>query len=134
MTMRLTVKQLHATMQERLDMMTQQITRSDDVRYQIHYRCDSILLNLDRFKKSTAFEFRELRAEIDGLRTEVDGLRTEVDGLRVEVDGLRVDFNEFRAEVRSEINELRTEMRAGFAELRSAIMYFVEQINELKRA
>jgi uncharacterized coiled-coil DUF342 family protein len=128
--MRLTVKQLHATMQERLEMMTPQLTRSDDDRYQIHHRCDSILLNLDRFKKSTAFEFRELRAEVGELRAEVAGLRAEVDGLRVEVDGLRVDLNEFRAEV----NELRTEMRAGFAELRSAIMYCVEQINELKQA
>ena len=121
--MRLTVKQLHATMQERLDLLTQQLTRSDDDRYQIHHRCDSILLNLDRFKKSTELEFREVRAEISELRAEVNGLKVEVDGLRVEVD-------EFRAEVRAELNDLRTEMRAGFAELRAAIVFYVEQTNE----
>jgi chromosome segregation ATPase len=120
--MRLTVKQLNATMQERFDMMTQQIKRSDDDRYELHNRCDRILLNLDRFKKSTAADFREVRAEISSLRSEVSELRSEVSELRSEVSELRSEISELRKEV--------AEFRAELRELRSFLVFYVEQTND----
>jgi ribosomal protein L29 len=89
--MRLTVKQLQLDMQEQFEKMSAQTKHDTHDRYELHERADHILLNLERFKQNTDFEFREVRAEI----------------------------TELRAEMRSEFADVRAEMRTGFAEVRA---------------
>ncbi len=96
--MRLTVRQLQLDMQERFEKMSAQTKQDTHDRYELHERADRILLNLERFKQNTDFEFREVRAE----------MRTEFADVRIE---MRMGFAEVRAgfaDVRVEMKEIRT--------------------------
>jgi len=111
--MKLTLKELQKSMQEQIDTMNTQLQKSkreDD-------RVDSLLLNLDAFKKETAFNFREMREE---FRSELNALNTDVAVLRADVADLRTDVTDLRAELR----EWRQETRATY----TVIMGYVEKV------
>ncbi len=104
--MGLTVKQLQLDMQEQFEKMSAQTKHDTHDRYELHERADHILLNLERFKQNTDFEFREVRAE---MQTEFAAVRAE----------MQTGFAEVRAEMRAEFADVRAEMRTGFAEVRA---------------
>ncbi len=141
--MKLTVKELQISMQEQIDMMKTQLQKSKHEEYELHERVDSLLLNLDAFRKETAFNFREVRAEMAEFRSELTELKSDVAELKSDVAVLKSDvavlksdvavlksqFAELRSDVSSLITSmglLRDEMRGGV----SAILGYVGRIDK----
>jgi len=135
--MKLTLKELQKSMQEQIDKMNTQLQKSKREEYELHERADSHLLNMDAFRKETAFNFREMRAE---FRTEMDALRaefrSEMDALRTEfrseIDVLKADVTAVKADlavVKADLADLRAELREWRHETRAtftAIMRYIE--------